>query len=724
MTAVSSPAITGTTSEDRGTESKRAGVVDAALARRFLDSDDNAGALLPEPGWGPNGKVVFDRTYSRVTADGSRETWAQTCRRVVLGNLAYAPESTWLPDEALDLFRAMYGFGGLPGGRHISATGSSITATRNCFAAGFEQRTGEHAAWTGKVLFLGGGVGSNYSSDLTAVCEPVRSRVRVLISCREDHPDYAEVRDQAGETMHPAASPAPGSHETVRVADTREGWCDAWGHLIDKATRPGDATIVFDVSGVRPKGSELKTMGGTASGPGPLARSLASIAAVLGDVRGRRLTGLEHMLIDHEVASAVVAGGTRRSARLALMNWRDEEVLGFIGAKQPGEDGSMPHWTANLSVETDSEFAEALDDPGHELHGHAARVLAAISEGMARNGEPGIVNTSAHSEGEPVRIRHVNPCGETSLQPWESCLVGSLNLDRYGRDLAGALHGTRLLARFLYRATLEPFPDGKAAAVEARNRRLGLGVLGLHGWVMAHGVKLTDFPAHAGLRARLSAIRTVARAAADELADELGLPRPVKVLAVAPTGTISTLPGATPGVSPVIYKRFIRRVRFADSDPQLPVLERQGYVIEDDRYAAHTKVVSFPTQDAILDRFPPHLVEDSTEISFSQYMAVVQAVQDTLLEGRDGNAVSATAQIPAGTDPAELADALRPYLRGSLKGITVFPEVSMAQSPFSPLTEDEYEEARSELAESARFHAALGDSNDGSACASGACPVV
>lgn len=723
MTAVAStPAIIDTISEHRTPEGEHPGTPPADAARRFLGSDDTAAALLPEPDFGPNGRVVYERTYSRLKQDGTRETWAETCRRVVLGNLSYAPEETWLPDEALDLFRAMYTFGLLPAGRHISATGTAMTNTRNCFHAGWEPRTGGHAAWLGKILFLGGGVGANYSSDLTAACDPVRCAVTVLVACRPDHPDCREVRDRAGDSF--LAGPAPARHEMIRVADTREGWCDAWEHLISRATEPGDTTIVFDMSGIRPYGSELKTMGGTASGPAPLAAALTGIARILADAAGRKLTGLEHMEIDHEVAAAVVAGGTRRSARMSLMNWRDPEVLDFIHAKQAHPDGSMPHWSTNLSVETDGEFAAALDDSGHELHARAVRVLEAVSEGMARNGEPGFVNTEAHSEGERTRIRGVNPCSEVSLEPYESCNIGSLNLDRYGRDLGSVLHDAKLLARFLYRATLKPYPDEKAAEVEARNRRIGVGVLGLHGWVMAHGVKLTDLPAHEGLRRRLSAIRQVARASANEMADELGLPRPVKVTAVAPTGTISTLPGATPGVASVIYKRFIRRVRFADSDPQLPVLERQGYDIEDDKYAAHTKVVSFPTRDQILDRFPPELVEDSTEISFAQFMAVVQAVQDTLLAGADGNAVSATAQIPVGTDPAELADALRPYLRGNLKGITVFPEVSMAQAPFSPLTEDEHEAALSGLAESARFYAMLGDSNPGENCATGACPVV
>lgn len=673
---------------------------------------------LPEPKWGPIGKEVYERTYSRLNGS-AKETWAETVRRVVLGNLSYAGEELQIENEAVDLFREIYSFGILPAGRHLSSTGTALENNRNCFLSGWENKTSVHFEWTAKILFLGGGVGANYSSDLMSVTEPIANGVKVSIYVSPDHPDFLAVKEAAGDSFKELS----GGDLVYSVLDNREGWQAAWGRLIDLSVDNGGFRthdLTFDLSGLRPFGSPLKTVGGTASGPAPLASSLVGISKVLQGATSRRLTGIEAMEIDHHIASSVVAGGTRRSARMSLMNWRDKEVFDFINVKASG----IGHWTTNISVETDSDFSLALMDDRHELHDHAQRVLKAVTVGMARNGEPGFVNTEAHSVGENERIRGVNPCSEVSLTPYESCNIGSINLDHYGVDLRGAEKASELLARFLYRATLKSYPDRRAAEVEAKNRRIGLGILGLHGWVMAHGVKLSEFPDSLELREALHSIRETAREAADKFAAQLGLPRSVKVTAVAPTGTISSLVGATPGVSPVIYKRFIRRVRYSDSDPQLNDFRMKGYRIEKDQYAANTSVVSFPVKDAIMERFPEHLVEDSGEISLKDTLRIVQAVQDTLLYGEDGNAVSATCQIPAGMDPEDIENTILPYIHGDLKGITVFPEVSMPQAPFSPLSSEEFEDALRELGENAEFYEMLGDSNDGDNCATGACPIV
>ncbi|MEJ7648206.1 MAG: ribonucleoside-triphosphate reductase, adenosylcobalamin-dependent [Nakamurella sp.] len=694
--------------------------LDEGVVRAFLAHQVDADAL-PEPSWGPIGKEVYERTYSRtfVDADGveRREVWAETVRRVVLGNLAYAPAALALPDEDVDLFRAMYCFGVLPAGRHISATGTAIVANRNCFHAGWEERTSAHTAWLAKVLFLGGGVGANYSLDLTSQCKPIISRASVQIVCSPDHPDIEQIREFAG--AHEVLDTAPAGARVVRVEDSREGWADAWALLIDRGTEEGNEILAFDITGVRPKGAVLNTMGGTASGPAPLAKALLDFHTVLAPAVGRQLTGMDFMALDHAVAEAVCSGGSRRSARMSMMRWADPEIFEFITCK----DDSMSHWTTNISVETDSDFALAIDHQDHPQHVHALFVLTAVSKGMARNGEPGFVNTEAHSVGEKNRIRATNPCGEVSLENWESCNIGSVNLDFYGTDFGAIVEATRMLSRFLYRATLKAYPDERAAEVEGRNRRIGPGILGLHGWALSHGVKLSNLPFDADLRAKLTQIGLANVDAANQLADQLGLPRPIKVGAIAPTGTISSLAGTTPGVAPVIYKRFTRRVRYTDTDVQVEVLRERGFHIEPCAYAANTVVVSFPVQDQIMARFPAELIEDSTEISFSQFMAIVQCLQDTIL-GPSGNAVSATAQIPADMDPTELAMDLMPYLRGNLKGVTAFPAKSFVQPPFSPLTEDEYTAALSTLEDNADFYRQIGDSNDGSNCATGACPVV
>lgn len=312
-------------------------------------------------------------------------------------------------------------------------------------------------------------------------------------------------------------------------------------------------------------------------------------------------------------------------------------------------------------------------------------------------------------------------CQESSLATegarGEACNLGSVNLDFFGADLDGAVEAVKLVARFLLRATLNVHPDPDAGAIEARNRRIGVGIMGVQGWMAAHGSRLSELPDDIDRRADLGVMRVAARAAADELADELGIPRPVKVTAIAPTGTIAQMPGVTPGVHPVFARHFIRRVRYSDTDPALADLAAAGYRIVDDIYAASTKVVEFPVSDAILERFDPALVEQADEIDVESFLALIAAAQETFCAGSDGQSVSATAQIPTGADPAALAGALRRAI-GRVKGIAVFPDVSRDLSPLERIDEDYYRL----LAARVGGPLAVGDSNDGE-CRGASCPI-
>ena len=735
--------------------------------------------------------------------------------------------------------------------------------TSNCFVSGYGPRLSDHFSFLAARLFEGGGVGANYSADLRAVTPPVRGPVTLQIACRGDHPDIEAVREAAGaaflgpEEMHDegkanhAFQTALGARadDEARcwaVPDTREGWAGAWAGIIDLATGPGEHPVVLDVSGLRPYGAPLRRFGGKASGPAPFVRAALAIARVLSGAAGRQLSGLETMQIDHEIAASVIAGGSRRSARLALMHWRDPEISDFIACKSD----QMSHWSANISVEIDAGFREALVAGD----AHAKAVFEAVCTGMALNGEPGIIDTGLASETEPEPLRAVNPClggdvklstpdgpvpikdlvskpfrvwnGEewapatawsTGVKPvydvvldigasvratadhvfatadndgkapvsgllgrsvfvlgdisepapgdsisrvvsvtyageeevfdfsepkthWgyangvrnhncgeaflatdpadgagEACNLGQVDLDAYGADMDGATEAVELMARFLYRSTLNPHPDEAARRIEARNRRIGVGIMGVQGWAVAHGYKLSELPGSEELLGKLTALRLAARRAADELADQLGTPRSVKVTAVAPTGTISNLRGTTPGPHPVFARYFVRRVRFAAHDPAWERLAAEGHEVVDDVYAAATKVVAFPMRDSVLDRHPDELIEQADELPVEQFLDLVAAVQATYCGGTDGQAVSATAQIPEGTSPAHLAEALAPRL-GRLKGMTVFPAVSRALPPLETISAERYRELSAQVGGKA-----VGDSSTG--CIGGACPI-
>ena len=236
--------------------------------------------------------------------------------------------------------------------------------------------------------------------------------------------------------------------ETVEVDDSREGWVETWTRVIDLATDTAGVTnVIIDINAVRPYGALLKTFGGTASGPDALVRSLIGItditnAVAVSTMLGRHLRGLEAMEIDHALAAAIVAGGARRSARMAIMSWKDRDIFEFIHLKEDHQS----HWTTNISVEIDDDFHVALMTTDHPMHEHAESVLREVVAGMVRDGEPGMIDTDAMSRDEPTPIRITNPCAEASLVSYdidgriagESCNLGSVDLDAFGTDIDGA----------------------------------------------------------------------------------------------------------------------------------------------------------------------------------------------------------------------------------------------------------------------------------------------
>lgn len=407
---------------------------------------------------------------------------------------------------------------------------------------------------------------------------------------------------------------------------------------------------------------------------------------------------------------------------MSQLNWDDPEIFEFIKYKE----NEHAAWTTNISVVVDEGFQAALD--GGDAH--AADIMHAIAEGMARNGEPGLYNLALAKVGERRDVGATNPCGEAILEEHydpetgkgsasgESCNLGSVDLDAIGDNDAEAERAFELLARFLYRATLAPIHDADQAEIEDRNRRLGVGIMGLQGWVVGHGMKMSDLPYADRLLDKLTRFRQISRAAANGLADDLHLPRPIKVTAVAPTGTIAKLRGTTPGIHPVHARYFVNRVRYSDHDPELIIMEDKGYDVEPCVYAAHTQVVSIPIKDIVVERHDVALVEQSDEINVDSFLEIQAAVQATFCGGTDGQAISATASIPAvGTDPDQLAEVLVRHLPG-IKGATVFPAATRAQQPITTITEEEYLTLSAKIPDSIL----AGDSNDGE-CVSGACPI-
>lgn len=669
--------------------------------------------------WGPTGELVYDRTYSRTKPDGTKEHWLETVERVVDGNLSLVPERYQLVNEREDLIAMMREFKILPAGRHIWASGvRNAQHLFNCWVSGWTENPSDHFEFSFMRLMEGGGVGASYSNSNLADYHLLTNVFKVHIVCDPEHPDYEAMRD-AGLLSDEYDPDWAGAFE---VEDSREGWAAALVDLIDTYyTYVVDhKNRVYDVSNVRRAGARLKTFGGRASGPEPLAKMLIEVSKVFNRLGENlsQLDGISAMEIDHAIAQCVVAGGVRRSARMAMMHWADPQIEQFIEIKQQ----SLSHWTTNISVELDDEFWHQIKQ-GDSWH--ATKVLKMMSEGMVNNGEPGFWDSSLSNVGEPNRVVCTNPCGEITLQPWEPCNLGHVNLAAFVTehnrvDHLGLIKAHRLMTRFLIRATFSEVGDPKSREVLDRNRRIGVGHFGVASYLAMIGKKYSDAPKDKHFRGLLRDLSAVVDDAAEQFCHDLRIPVPVKKRTIAPTGTIAKMPGVAEGIHPIYAKYFIRRIRLSTVDPdQVATLEKykeDGFDVEDCQYAANTAVISIPTKDTlvqdVVDRFGrdgEELVEAASDLTLNDMLAFQALYQAYWAD----NAVSFTANVdPQRYKPVDVEDQIREFA-GRLKGATIFPAQSMPQAPYERISKQEYEASSSK---------SIADSVDEN-CSTGACPI-
>ena len=670
---------------------------------------------MTEINWGPTGELVYNRTYSRVKPDGTRETWPETVQRVVDGNLALVDARHRLDGERDDLIRMMLEFKILPAGRHLWASGvKGAQHLFNCWVSGWPERISDHFEFTFARLMEGGGVGANYSNSHLADYPIVANPLQVHIVCDPEHTDYAALL-AAGVLSEQYNFEWAGSFP---IEDSREGWADALTDLIDTHYREGTVHFqrVYDVSRIRPAGAKLKTFGGQASGPEPFAQMLHKVCGVLSDRAGTRLTGLDCMAVDHAIAQCVVAGGVRRSARMAMMHWEDPQIIDFIRCKAESGD----HWTTNISVEVDDKFwYQAKQGDAW----HASKILKHLSEGAVRNGEPGMWDSSVSNQGEPNRVICTNPCGEITLEAWEPCNLGHVNLAAFvGADAKPDLDGIwlahQLMTRFLIRATCSPVADPKSREVLDRNRRIGVGHLGVASYLAMTGNCYSQAPLNKTFRTLLKNLAKGVDLAAQDLCHDLRIPVPVKLRTIAPTGTVAKLAGVSEGIHPIFSKYFLRRIRFNKlSDAEaLAGLVAEGYDVEDDLFAPNTAVVTIPTKDTLVQeavaRFGAageEFVEAADDLTLDQLLGFQALYQKYWAD----NAVSFTANVdPDAYTSDDVAQTLQKYA-GVLKGSTIFPEASYPQAPYERITKEQYESASVK---------AVADGVDED-CANGACPI-
>ena len=322
--------------------------------------------------------------------------------------------------------------------------------------------------------------------------------------------------------------------------DTREDWADlSWKSESCLMTGGG---IGIDYSVYRSEGQPLKGTGGIASGPIPKMQMINSIG------------------------QKVMQGGSRRSAIYASLNWQHDDVDKFLKAKNwfdmpVGNTGKTlfdikqddfnfpaPLDMTNISVNYDTEWLLNYWEKGEIGDVFRTNVHQAL-----RTAEPGFSFNFFEKENETLR----NACTEvTSEDDSDVCNLGSLNFARID-DLNQLQEVVQLATQFLLCGTLRAsLPYEKVYQVRDRNRRLGLGLMGLHEWLIQRGHRYeTTSELHRWFKVYEAESDKVARS----FAKKLNISVPVAVRAVAPTGTIGILAGTSTGVEPIFAVAYKRR---------------------------------------------------------------------------------------------------------------------------------------------------------------------
>jgi ribonucleoside-diphosphate reductase alpha chain len=433
--------------------------------------------------------------------------------------------------------------------------------------------------------------------------------------------------------------------------DTREEWSAiTWRAMTCLMTGGG---IGADYSRIRAAGVPLSRTGGKASGPIPL------------------------MFVVNEVGRNVMQGGSRRSAIYASLNWQHGDIGQFLriknwddqiwtGRKSTGWlkkqnfNFPAPLDITNISVNYDDEW---LKNP---LNGvFLENVKQAVS-----TGEPGFSFNFGAKSNETLR----NACTEVSSEDdSDVCNLGSVNLGNV-ETLEEFKTIVSLATRFLVCGTLRAdLPYQKVYEIREKNRRLGLGLMGVHEWLLKRGYR---YEVSEELKKWLEVYRDVSTSAGTEHSDSLGISRPVAFRAIAPTGTIGILATTTTGIEPlfaVAYKR-----RYLTSGTQW----RYEYVVD--------AVAERMIQEYDVD---PDSIETSLDLAgdYERRIKFQADVQDYV-----DMSISSTINLPAwnsgGNNPdrvGEFARTLALYAP-RLRGFTCYPDGARGGQP---LTRVSYHEA-------------------------------
>jgi ribonucleoside-triphosphate reductase (thioredoxin) len=623
------------------------------------------------------GYITYKRTYARrldeADINSPTEEFHQTVERVIKAANDQLG-CNFNADEQERLRKYLTELKGTVAGRFLWQMGTDtvsrlgLASLQNCAFTVVDGPI-RPFTWAMDLLMLGSGVGYNIQRKNVDKIPPVNANFKTPTRLDTTDADFI-------------------------VPDSREGWVSLLGKTL-KAAFLADRknTFTYSTKMIRGKGAPIKGFGGTASGPEDLCWGIEKISEILEKRAGKNLRPIDCLDIMNIIGAVVVAGNVRRSAQIAI---GDPDDVEYLLAKR-WDMGNIPSWRAM------SNNSVVCNDIG-DLHEY-------FWDGYEGKGEPyGLINLRlsrkigrlGETQYPDPDVQGYNPCAEQSLANFETCCLAEIYLPNV-TSYEEFVDISTLLYRINKHSLSLPCHLPETAEIVHRNMRMGIGVTGVlqaseeqKSWLKDAYVELRQYDF--------------------EYSEQHGFPVSIKLSTIKPSGTLSLLPGVTPGCHPAYAQYMIRRIRIASDHSLVQVCRDHGYHVEyqqnfDGTEDRSTVVVSFPF-------CYPEGTRLANEMTAIAQLETVRWLQEVWSD----NSVSCTVYYRKEELP-EIRKYLAKHYKNGHKSLSflLHSEHGFKQAPLEEITKEQYDELVANTRLITKIDDAVFESND--ECATGVCPV-
>ena len=630
--------------------------------------------------WSSVGYLTYKRTYSRrlneQDINSDTEEFPDTIKRVVDATETQL-NCGFDEDEKARLTGYLLGLKGSVAGRFLWQLGTDtvgklgLASLQNCAFTVIDKPVLPFT-WAMDMLMLGSGVGYNIQKEHVDKLPKVRKNFKA--------PQRLDKADA-----------------NFIVPDSREGWVALLGKTLKAAFlahETGEQTFTYSTQLIRGKGAPIKGFGGTASGPEDLCWGIQKISEVIEKRAGKKMRPIDCLDVMNIIGAVVVAGNVRRSAQIAIGDPDDVEYL----LSKRWDMGTIPSWRAmsNNSVVC-SDISELHDYfwEGYEGKGEPFGLInLELSRVVGRLGD------TAYPDPD---VMGYNPCAEQSLASFETCCLAEVflpNVDTYAEFVD--------ICKLLYRVNKHSLAltchQKDTEQIVNKNMRMGIGVTGV-------------LQASKEQRSWLEKAYSDLRRYDSMYSFQKGFPISIKLTTCKPSGTLSLLPGVTPGIHPAYAQYMIRRIRISADHALVNVCREHGYDVEfqrnfDGSEDHSTVVVSFPFSY-------PEGTKLAAEMTAIDQLKEVKKLQK---EWSD-NSVSCTVYYRKEELP-EIKKYLAKNYKDNHKSLSflLHSDHGFAQAPYEEITKEAFDAMVKKTTLISAISGLL-DFDGGDDCASGACPI-